>query len=79
MSKVSRYISKEFNSIIEDSREHRAYKLGVAVGYYHLYEYIQSKNGIEAAKKSFKIFIKSDDRIGEYFRKLIELGEETNS
>lgn len=79
MSKVDRYISKEFNSILKDSREHRAYELGVATGYYHLYEYIQSEYGVEAAKKSFRVFIESDDRIGEYFRKLIELGEETNS
>ena len=79
MSKVSRYISKEFDSIIKDSRQYRAYELGVASGYYHLYEYIESEDGVEAAKKSFKVFIESNDRIGEYFRKLIELGEETNS
>ena len=79
MSKISKYISSEFNSILKDSREHRAYELGVAAGYYHLYEYIQSEDGVEAAKKSFRVFIESDDRIGEYFRKLIELGEKTNS
>lgn len=79
MSKVSRYISKEFDSIIKDSREYRAYELGVAYGYYHLYEYIQSENGVKAAKNSFKVFIERDDKIGEYFRKLIEIDEEPNS
>jgi len=76
MSKVSNFIAKEFDTIIKDSREYRAYELGVAGGYFHLYSYIKEESGIDFAKNSFKAFINEDSRTCEYFRKLIELDEE---
>lgn len=79
MSKVDRYISKEFNSILKDSREYRAYELGFASGYYKLYEYIKIVNDVETAKEFFKEFTEGEDRVGEYFRKLVELDEKINS
>jgi len=74
--KVSDFISKEFETIIKDSREYRAYELGVAGGYFQLYSYIKEESGIEFAKNLFKAFIDEDSRTCEYFRKLIELDEE---
>lgn len=76
MSKVSRFISKEFDTIIRDSREYRAYELGVASGYFQLYKYIITDLGEEQAQRSFESFITGEDRISEYFKKLIELDSE---
>jgi len=61
MSKVSDYISKEFDTIIKDSggyREYRAYELGVALGWYYLYSYMSEKNSVEEVKKTFNAFLK---------------------
>lgn len=76
MSRVSDYISKEFDTIIKDSREYRAYELGVASGWYYLYDYISKENGAEEAKKTFKTFFEGTDKQCEHFRKLVELSEE---
>ena len=76
MSKVSNFISKEFNTILKETREYRAYELGVASGYYNLYNYIKLDSGEEFAKKFFKSFLEGTDKVNEYFRKLIELSEE---
>jgi len=37
MSKISNFICKEFDTIIKDSREYRAYELGMANGFFELY------------------------------------------
>jgi hypothetical protein len=79
MSKVDRYVSKELNSIIKDSRESRAYDLGVATGYFKLYSYIKEQNNKDYAVKTFGNVFKSSNRIDVYLRKLIELNEEEDS
>jgi len=82
MSKVSDYVSKEFDAIIKDSggyREYRAYELGVALGWYYLYTYMSEKNSVEEVKKTFNAFLKEIDNAGkqcEYFKNLVELSEE---
>ena len=42
MSKISDFICKEFDTIIKDSREYRAYELGMANGFFELYRYIKT-------------------------------------
>lgn len=76
MSKISNFITKEFNTIIKDSREYRAYELGVASGYFGLYEYIKIEIGVNKAKEIFKDVIKGEERVNEYFNKLIELDDQ---
>lgn len=76
MSKTSNFVTKEFDTIIKDSREYRAYELGVASGCFNLYSYIKKAEGVENAKKAFEHIFDGSDRTSEYFRKLIELDEE---
>lgn len=76
MSKVSNFITKEFDTIIKDSREYRAYELGMAAGSFQLYSYIKIDMGEQHVKEQFKSFIDGTERTCEYFRKLIELDEE---
>ena len=76
MSKISDFICKEFDTIIKDSREYRAYELGMANGFFELYRYIKIDIGIDKAKEQFKYFIQGKERVSEYFNRLIEIDEE---
>jgi len=76
MSKISKFICKEFDTIIKDSREYRAYELGMANGFFELYRYIKIDIGIDKAKEQFKYFIQGKERVSEYFNRLIEIDEE---
>lgn len=76
MSKTSDFIIKEFDTIIKDSREYRAYELGVANGFFELYKYIVLDMGEEKAIEFFQHFIEGKDKVSEYFNKLIELDKE---
>lgn len=42
---VSKYIGKKWEEISKDTVECRSYNLGLAVGYYQLYEYIKQSEG----------------------------------
>lgn len=42
---VNKYIGKKWEEISKDTVECRAYNLGLAVGYYQLYEYIKQAEG----------------------------------
>ena len=79
MSKTGDFITKEFDTIIKDSREYKAYELGMASGYFQLYKYIEVEFGEQHVKKQFESFIKGTERMYEYFRKLIELDEESKT
>jgi len=76
MSRTSDFIYREFNTIIKDSREHRAYELGMANGFFELYKYIKTDIGVDKAKEQFKYFIQGKERVSEYFNRLIEIDEE---
>lgn len=76
MSKTSNFIANEFDTIIKDSREYRAFELGTASGCFNLYSYIKKEDGIESAKKSFKFILEGTDRASEYFRELIKIDDE---
>ncbi len=67
------FITKEFNSIIQDSREYRAYDLGMAAGYFQFYLNIKKENGEEVAKDTFKSLFDGNERFHEYFKKLVEI------
>ena len=75
-NKVNNFINKEFETIIKDSREYRAYELGTAAGFFQLYKSILMDDGEEKAQEQFKSFIYGTKRTNEYFRKLIELDKE---
>lgn len=77
--KVSKFIQSEFDRIIKDSREYRAFELGVAYGNFGLFKYVKSNMDEEKAKEIFKDCINGKDRISEYFNKLIELDKEQNT
>jgi len=76
MSRTSDFICKEFDTIIKDSREYRAYELGMANGFFELYRYIKTDIGVDKAKEQFKYFIQGKERVYEYFNRLIEIDEE---
>lgn len=75
MSKVNDFITKDFNEIIKDSREYRSYELGIAYGFFQLYSHIKHEDGVDYAKKVFKVYTEGTDRYNEYFRKLIEIDD----
>jgi len=75
MSKISNFICKEFDTIIKDSREYRAYELGMANGFFELYRYIKTDIRVDKAKEQFKYFIQGKERVSEYFNRLIEIDE----
>lgn len=77
MSKTKDFVTKEFDTIIKDSREYRAYDLGMAAGFFQLYKYIEGDMGEQHVKKQFESFMNGTERMYEYFRKLVELDEET--
>ena len=77
--KVYQFVNKEFEGIIKDSREYRAYELGVATGWFELYRYIKTEIGEKTSKEYFKHPINGESRISEYFNKLIELDKEQNT
>jgi len=77
--KVSNFISKEFETIIKDSREYRAYDLGMASGFFHLYKYMIVDIGEEKAKEQFKLFMDGNERMYEYFNELLRLDKEENT
>lgn len=79
MSKTNDFISKEFDTIIKDSREYRAYDLGMASGYFQLYKYIKSDVGEEKTNEQFKLFMEGTERMYEYFRKLVEIDKQPST
>ncbi len=76
INKTQDFINKEFNSIINDSREYRAFELGMAAGYFELYKYLRSDIGEKEVNKSFKNIIEGKSRISEYFNNLIEINKD---
>lgn len=74
--KIDEFITKEFNNIMSDSRECKAYELGYARGMFALYETIKRDYGKNTADQSFKSFINGDANTSIYFRKMITLSEE---
>ncbi len=72
------FIAKEFTSIIQDSREYRAYELGMAVGYFQLYCNIKQDQGEKIAKNIFEDFFNGTERFHEYFKKIVEIDNKNN-
>lgn len=68
-----KYIGKIFNEIYCDSNEYKAYNLGLAVAYSHLYEYVQNSVGQKTADKIIKDLTKSKEPYCEMLNKIIEL------
>lgn len=81
MSKIHEYLQEEFDCLVkkEDSKENKAYLFGYVSGSYPYYIHLRNEYGVEHAKEVFKKFFKGEELIDEYFRKLVELEEETNS
>lgn len=80
-SMVSKYISKKWDEISKDTTEYKAYSLGLAVGYYQLYEYIRQTNG-QALADTFIEDISNDmEEFYKLLKELIMIGslEATNS
>ena len=77
--KVGDFVAKEFDGIMEESREYRAFQLGMANGIYQLYKYFKTDFGKEKANEAFKTFFYGTDNVCAYFRKMIELSEESNT
>ena len=78
----NKYISKIFNEIYCNSNEYKAYNLGLAVAYSHLYEYVKSSAGQKTAVKIIKDITKSKEPYCEMLNKIIELSNkeaETNA
>ena len=77
-----KYIGKVFNEIYCNSNEYKAYNLGLAVAYSHLYEYVKSNAGQNTADKILKDITKSKEPYCEMLNKIIELSNkeaETNA
>ncbi len=68
-----KYISKIFNEIYCNSNEYKAYNLGLAVAYSHLYEYVKHSVGQKTADKIIKDLTKSKEPYCEMLNKIIEL------
>jgi hypothetical protein len=77
MSKVDKYVANEFEGIIKETREYRAFELGTAHGLFQLYKHVVKEESVEYAKETFKTFINGKEAYSKYFRKLIEIDEES--
>ena len=79
---VNKYTSKIFNEIYCNSNEYKAYNLGLAVAYSHLYEYVKSSAGQKTADKIIRDITRSKEPYCEMLNKIIELSNkesETNA
>ena len=78
-SKVDQFLSSEYESIMNETRESRSFCLGLAYGYYQVYKYLESEAGSQKAKEVFKFTIDGSNMTCKYFNKLIEADQQTDS
>lgn len=77
--KADNYASDILNGIMRESREQRAYELGIAYGWFNFYVYIKNTMSKDDADKIFNSILVGSENVNTYFRKLIELYEEDNT
>lgn len=77
--KVDDFISNTFNGIIKESREYKAYELGVAYGSLYCYKYGLMDLGKEKIDMAFKNYFEGTDNMSVYFQELVKLSKEENS
>lgn len=69
----SKYITEVLNTIFRDSNEYKAYNLGMAVAYSHLYEYIKQSDGQELADKTINNLSNTKEPYGEMLKEIVAL------
>ncbi len=69
-----KYITKVLDTIFRDSNEYKAYNLGMAVAYSHLYEYIKKSDGQELADKTINSLANTKEPYGEMLKEIVALG-----
>ena len=78
----NKYITGVLDNIFRDSSEYKAYNLGMAVAYSHLYEYIKKSDGQELADKLIDDLTNTKEPYGKMLREIVDLGNkepETNA
>ena len=79
---ANKYTSKIFNEIYCNSNEYKAYNLGLAVAYSHLYEYVKTRDGQCSAQKLVDNLTNTKELYAKTLKEIIELSEkepETNA
>ena len=79
--KVDKFIEKEFNKIFEESKEYRAFQLGMARGWFYLYDHIRKEFGEKEANKMFDVHSSNEDNEvwRKYFLQMIDVDKEKNN
>lgn len=77
--KMNDYLNKEYSDIMSETREKRAFDLGMAYGYFQLYNYIKMENDKETADNCFKSMLSDESNERKHFKKMVELSEQENT
>ena len=78
-SKVDQFINTELGSIMNDSREYKAFSLGCAYGHWNLYKYLIGEIGKERADKIYDGVFTGDMPYNKYLNSMAKLDAEPDS
>lgn len=79
--KVDKFIEKEFNKIFEESKEYRAFQLGMARGWFYLYDHTSKELGEKEADRIFDVHNSSKDNEvwRKYFLQMVDIDKEQDN
>jgi hypothetical protein len=71
---VQDYLIKEYSEIMAETREKRAFDLGMSYGYFQLYTQFKIENGKEVADQVFKSMLDENNEF-KHFRNMVKISE----